>query len=575
VPRTTVSLSHCSVRGTRTTLAAVHAAACLSADACNLEGSAGGGVAAGGNGTALELTGCVVGDAAGALVLAADGVAAELTDCILAASRDGAGLEGRGTGTRIVARDCRVRYNARSGVLLSGGAEAELACVRVVASGAHGVEVKSGAALQARVLTATGDGHHALHVHGKGSKAALDSSTLQHAAICAAAVDDGGNLILDGCVLEDSAASHGLAAVGAGTLVAACATRVRRNKGHGVSLAAGARAALWAVATEANGTHGIAVADGSDLKAEHCTVSSEPAAGVDVGGAGARALLASCTVRECAWTAVCVSRGAAVDVRCSELAGARESNGLQVEGDGSRARAQHVALVRNRGAGVHVADGARAELTACRSERNGRGAYVVIASGTLHAQRCGSLEDGEYGVLVEGAGASAAVERCRITGARGSAVGVQGGAQARLARCTLAGSARDGLSVAGAGSRALVLHSTLQDNAHCGAAADGDDAHAALSACRSHSNRASGFRAAAGARLVLDRCTSHCEAPGVADGGVIEATSASCILGKLSSGKSPLLLLKALSLLVVLAIGAAGATLPVWRRLLPQVSMVA
>lgn len=85
-----------------------------------------------------------------------------------------------------------------------------------------------------------------------GSKATINDSKIQNAAVSAVHVEDGAGVILSGSVLEDSQLSHGVTVCG-DSLLAVHKCTLQRNKGNGAALSTGARAAISATCCELNG----------------------------------------------------------------------------------------------------------------------------------------------------------------------------------------------------------------------------------------------------------------------------------------------------------------------------------
>lgn len=322
----------------------------------------------------------------------------------------------------------------------------------------------------------------------------------------------------------------------------------------GSCCAAGERAVLVALHSRLQGGSGcVSALQGAAVRVEGCEMQRSTQDGVEVRGAGTRALLVDTTIADCHLAGVAVNEGAQVELRDVRVQRCR-GQGLAAAGRGTVVTATGSKFEDCTRSGAAVSGGAHISLSGCVMAGTSSGSGLQVEAGPptpawalVHdaAEDAGSPHAGGRQQRLPRKDAPAAIlARCTLAANAGHGASVEGGCRAELDTCELYNNLYCGLMVEGAGSaaactsctfiknemkgvkvadggRASLGRCTMSTNAKDGIAVEGPGSHVQLSRCECVDNRESGACVTGGATLdLLDNRLANNQHDGLAVGGI-------------------------------------------------------
>lgn len=246
--------------------------------------------------------------------------------------------------------------------------------------------------------------------------------------------------------------------------------------------------------------------------------------------AHATAELMKCTISDCAWSCVLVSAGASIVATGCHMDRARQHDGIQIAGEGSRGHAEDCFFQQNEQCGAGVFQGATLHLMNCSAEANEAVGFCVQGGGVLTLEDCSSERD-SAGCGAHSDGKLFAT-RVKVRNSVGNGVTVVRDAYANLLNCTTSACGANclvahesaeviarrcrmegsknmhGVAVFDSGSVVMAEDCVLTGNKQAGAAAV-QGGRLSMHGCNSRGNGVSGFWAQSGGHVMLTDCSSN------------------------------------------------------------------
>lgn len=489
-------------------------------------------IVASGPNTRLSAGDCEVSN--NALGACADNGAQLLLSRITIKGSEGSGVECRGEGSCLQARQCNIGGNSAGWT--GSSSEVFTNCVHAHTGGS--------VSLHACVLERTECG---LRAEGEGVVAEARGCTIRGAARCGARVGPGAAAWIEGCTIKGSksttaygivvsgsdaradlldcalldngraaVAVHRAAAVG---LRGCTLANSRRSSGIQVDDAASCVEASDCVIKE-NEVCGAAVRGGGQVELRGCSLTG-PKQSFGVSASGAKTLIrvVDCTMDNNKLCGLHVARGATAAVRQCALGGASQRVGLQASGKDTQVDVQDCMLRKNLKVAARVRSGATLHLLRCTlcSSKESDGLHACDIGTNVRACDC-AMHDNSQTAACVWKGAKAKLIDCALSGTRsGCGLHVSGkGTHATVRRCTLGENSIAGAHVSSTATAKLTACELVGTRGGPGLCAAGAGTRVVATKCAAQGNAAAGFFATRNAAIAVRECTGerNCRAPG-------------------------------------------------------------
>jgi len=177
-----------------------------------------------------------------------------------------------------------------------------------------------------------------------------------------------------------------------------------------------------------------------------------------------------------------------------------------VSGEDSQLKAEQCRFFSRAGSGLHIVDGAAAELNGCRIDGNGKDGIYLSSGASLDANHAYLCSNVGCNIRVED-GASVDLYRCTMDDSQQQGVHVNGlGTSAHISACTICNNSASNIAVEAGAS------ATLQGGKYCGSKnrkglrLDGPDTFVMASNIYANNNKEGDVVLEGGARLELRDC---------------------------------------------------------------------
>ncbi|MEX5636969.1 right-handed parallel beta-helix repeat-containing protein, partial [Parafrankia sp. FMc2] len=448
----TAELSRCQVAGGRVEVTGGSASL---AD-CRLTGAGLAGLHVLGEAT-VTVDRCVIERVTGTGMVAGDTATLDVTASRVSAV-DGSALRARGSAT-LRARDCELDRSGQSGLLIEDDARVELERCVVWRPAAEGLRILGSSALGAGgvrlvecdIVRPGGDG---LVLTG-GAQAELTRCRIHRPGRAGALATGHALLRLDTCAV-DLAGTSGLAAQENARLECV-GGQVRGCTANGLFLGGAASAEVRDLAVEANRYSNIHLGGTAAGVLSGLRLRETPEHGLHLAGE-ATARLRDVAVRDSAMSGIRVDGTASLVTEDCVLDG--NATGLALA-PGTSATCSATVVSASAGAGVEIGGGAEATLRGCRVERSGTAGIVLAAQARAEVEDC-QVDRAAGSALVVWTGATAAVRSTRLAHAGKNGVFVADHAQGTFDDCEITGSVFPAVHV-GAGARPRFTRCRFRD----------------------------------------------------------------------------------------------------------------
>ncbi len=327
-----------------------------------------------------------------------------------------------------------------------------------------------------------GSGGPAFHLKGRAAR--LRGLTIRAAAGEAAVHIAGCDPILDGCVIEGSAACAVLEA-GATPLFKGCTFRAQG--GLGVQVGEGAQARLEHGSVEDFGPCGLHVGPGAQAVLQGVSFKTGCGVGLRVQARG-QAVLDSCSIEGAQASSVEVEPDGRVQLSRCRLSDSRFAGVLALER--SHAMLENCEVTANTCSGIHVLAGANVMMRQCRIHENPGFGLSVMDRGLATLDQCQIQTNGGAGLLIHH-GATVQARGCLFSEGLSLGVDCAEGGQGVLDGCEIVGNAGVGVQVE-SGGNLLLVRCTLKEGRDTGLLLL-EDSQVTLEECVLHRNSRGGI----------------------------------------------------------------------------------
>lgn len=253
----------------------------------------------------------------------------------------------------------------------------------------------------------------------------------------------------------------------------------------------------------------------------------------------ASAQLADCSVTGTESMCVRFQKGGTGNLKNCTLEGSK-SDGLYVDGEGSRAVVCNCQFIQNEcgavavNAGVLTADG-------CASSGNKNEGYIASAKGVVELTSCTSDGDGgdDWGGCAARTEGKLTGHKVTVTASAADGFRVEGEGEVVLRECSATKCKENGIYASMKGSRLDAEGCTVERNGECGVCAESNSV-VEVRNCRSVGNTNQGYCATGGAQMTVTSSSSNGDEAGCStdDGGALNMEAVT-VNGISQSGKLP------------------------------------